>query len=498
MNDRYPTFAKLSRTTALMAVVVAGLLTEVAAQPTLIVPQPDAASAPAASSGQTPFNLHVVASEELLNRFVARSRVEPGEVDDFLFGAKVDGQQWTATQLSLDLRPAGDRAHAAFILDGHVQSQTTGRTEQGAVHSIGRQQFYAVKDVFFDGAQLSTRHAAVHVRTENQNVGASTPLDGTLFEGLGSRIALKVAERNRPQTEEYARNRVVQRVYPSFDKEVDEQLADANDRLEESLRSPLRKAKLLPSAQLARSSDTHLHYAGRFVVGEDQNLVAPAVPLIGPHGLTMYVHESLLNGLLDRLNLQGRKTTDRELRDLVTQLRTAIRGGTDDRDADDRPEPAVKLETEIEFDATQPLAVRFVGNRMELELRATFRPAGQALLPPLAITVPLRLERRPSDEWTLVYGDIDIRPMNGDEIPSLAKTLIRQAIQSDLPAVSFPATLTTDDWPADKPRLKVAELQSADGWLVVSLDGVEPAVPPSAPQPLALPGVATPVRARPR
>ena len=43
----------------------------------------------------------------------------------------------------------------------------------------------------------------------------------------------------------------------------------------------------------------------------------------------------------------------------------------------------------------------------------------------------------------LVYGDVDIQPMNGDEIPSLAKTLIRQAIQSDLPTVSFPATSLT-------------------------------------------------------
>jgi len=496
MHGLHSAATRLTRTAALIAVAVARLLNEAAAQPTLVVPEPTAPSA--ASSPRTPFNLHVVAAEGLLNRFVARSRVEPGEVDDFILGAKVDGQQWTTTQLSLDLRPGAERAHAAFILDGHVQSQTTGRTEQGAVHSVGRQQFHAVKDVFFDGTQLSTRHAAVHVRAENQNVGASTPLDGTLLESLGSRIALRVAERNRPQAEEYARNRVVQRVYPSFDQEVDEQLADANDRLEEHVRNPLRKAKLLPSVQLVRSSETHLHYAGRFVIAEDQILIAPAVPLVGPHGLTMYLHESLLNGMLDRLNLQGRKTTDRALRELGMQLRTAIGGRTDERDADDRPEPAMKLETEIEFDSTQPLAVRFLGNRMELELRATFRPAGQALLPPLTITIPLKLERQPSDEWTLVYGDIDIQALNGDEIPSLAKTLIRQAIQSDLPAVSFPATLTTDSWPVDKPRLKVAELQSADGWLVVSLDGVDAAVPPNAPQPAALPGVATPVRARPR
>ncbi|HUQ72797.1 MAG TPA: hypothetical protein VM165_24935, partial [Planctomycetaceae bacterium] len=157
MHGLHAMAIRSSTAAALIVVVVAGLLNEAAAQPTLIVPERDTPSTPLSvpSSSKTPFNLHVVASEELLNRFVSRSRVEPGEVDAFIFGAKVEGQQWTATQLSLDLRPGADRAHAAFILDGHVQSQTTGRTEQGAVHSIGRQQFHAVKDVYFDGAQLS-------------------------------------------------------------------------------------------------------------------------------------------------------------------------------------------------------------------------------------------------------------------------------------------------------------------------------------------------------
>ena len=76
--------------------------------------------------------------------------------------------------------------------------------------------------------------------------------------------------------------------------------------------------------------------------------------------------------------------------------------------------------------------------------------------------------------------------------------MIRQAIQSDLPTVSFPATLDTRNWPADKPRLKVAELQAADGWLVVSLDGVEPRLPAPVPMPTGPPGVATPLKARPR
>jgi hypothetical protein len=492
---------RLALPTAMAIAVLATPWSFAPAQSPTPIPEaaPTLPTPPASSTPKTPYNLHVVASESLLNRFVTRTTAEPGEVDDFVFGAKVDGRQWTTTQLSLDLRPSSDRAHAVFTLDGHVQSQTTGRTEQGAVHSLGQQQFHAVKDVFFDGLQLSTRHAGVFVRAQNQTIGASTPLDGTLFQELGTRIALKRAERNRPQAEEYARSRVVERVYPSFDKEIDQQLADANDRLDEQVRGSLRKGNLLPTSQLARSSDTHLHYAARMVVGEGASLIAPAVPLVGPHELTVYLHESLLNGLLDRLNLRGRQTTDRELRDLGRQLRQALRGGDDgDTPGEDAPGLGIKLDTEIEFDGETPLAVRFADNRMELQLRATFRPAGQAFLPPLAITVPLKLELQPSQDWTLVWGEIDIQSTNGDEVPTVAKTLVRQAIESDLPQVSFPATLKTPNWPTDRPCLRVSALQATDGWLVISTDLDNPLRKPTEPMPIGPGGVATPIRARPR
>ena len=53
-------------TAALIACAVALPFSEVVAQPALIVPESDA---PAATAPRTPFNLHIVASEELLNRF---------------------------------------------------------------------------------------------------------------------------------------------------------------------------------------------------------------------------------------------------------------------------------------------------------------------------------------------------------------------------------------------------------------------------------------------
>jgi hypothetical protein len=489
-----------------------GLLQPTAAQPPLTIPaeeflpveEPAPALAPAAVPAitPTPFNVHLIVAEEFLNCFVARSDVKPGEVDDVIMGAKVDGQQWTETRLRLDLRPSPDRMHALFVLEGHVQSQTVGRTDQGAVQTLGRQHFYALKDVFFDGQQFSTRHAGVHVRAQNVPVGASTPLDGTLFQGLGTRMALRMAERQRPQSEEIARNRIVEKLYPTFDREIDQQLADLNERLEQQVRGSMRQVNLLPTTQLARSNETHLHYAARFALPDSgPQPPIPTQPLSQPHGATVYLHECLLNGLLDRLRLNGRKVTDRELRNIGAEVRRSLGGLPFDAGT-----PALPVETEIEFDAEQPLAVRFTGSRMELELRATFRPAGQALLPELSITVPVQLQRQPNDDWRLVYGDIVIRSVTGEDLPVVAQNLIRQSLQADLPSISFPSRFDIPAWPENLPRLKLSELQAGDGWLIVGIDATGDGG--GSPQPLAqpqpvfppepLPGIAVPIRGRRR
>lgn len=418
----------------------------------------------------TPHNFHLVVTEAFLNRFVARDEAEPGRIDDFIFGAKVDGDQWTKRSLRLDLIPSYDYAAGVFVLQGQVDSVTIGRTGQGAVQSVGRQDFHAYKDVFFDGNVFSTRHATVFARSFNQPVAAATQLDGTILQRVGQKIALSRAEQQRPQTEAYGRDRVANRVFPTFDGGVDQQLGLANQQLQTRVRSALEQVKLLPTSQRVLTTDTHLHYASRIAVAAE----APAIPtparsLAGPHAINLYLHDGLLNGLVARLNLEGKETTDRELRAVFDRATKFFGGEPKTDDAPGLPGLNAALETEIEFDAVNPLSLHFREGRMVIEIRAVLRPAGQALLPPLLISTPLQLVNQGS-EWQLVRGPIDIVSTNGERLPDVAANLIRQAIEGDFPTVRIPRALDIPNWPADQPKLQLTDLRSADGWLAVSLD----------------------------
>lgn len=462
------------RTILCALLVGVGVLSSTSAQPPLTAPSGREWSSPVVVS-TTPYNLHLVTTEEFLNRFVARQETEPGVVDDFVFGAKVDGTQTTHRTVRLDLRPSAEVATGTIVLEGEVNTVTVGRTDQGAVQSIGRQQFRAFKDVFFDGQAFSTRHATVTARSQNQPVAASTQLDGTILARLGQKIALTRAHQQRPESEEYTRGRVVDRVYPAFDGSIDGQLADANIQLNQ-LRNRLDQARLLPVVQRTLTTESHLHYSARMAQAVEAAPVStPGVSLASTNAIALYVHESLLNGLIDRLQLKGRKTTDRELRQMLDSIRQSV-GAAPENDApagNSSPSglPGMQglLETAIEFDNEMPLTVRFDDGLMVVEIRAVIKPAGQALLPPLLISIPLQLVSRGSD-WHLVRGPIGLQPTNGQPLPEVAAGLIRQSLEGDFPPVQFPRVLPIPNWPADKRPLMLTELRSADGWLAILVD----------------------------
>lgn len=422
----------------------------------------------------TPYNFHLVVSEEFLNRFVARNEVEPGPVDDFVFGAKVDGQQTTASQLRLDLRPSAEQGTAALVLTGQVHALTVGRTDQGAVQSASRQDFIATKDVYFDGTALSTRRAAVQVRASNQPLAAWTRLDGTLLEGLGQKLAITRAEQQRPESEAYARNKVAAKVYSSFNEGVDNELANANGRLMNDLLPLLKTYKLEPDARRTQTTDTHLHQAFRWA-GMDPNtqFPTPTTRLAGARAVSVYLHESLFNGLVDRLQLAGRKTKTSELKALLEDARRNLGISNSTTTAPARPSaiPGLtgSIDTDIEFDAVDPLRIRLQGDELRIELRATFKPAGQPLLPPLFIVIPWRMVQQGAT-WQVTPGRVTIQSTGTQPLPDVAEQLIRQTIEAQLPDSEFPRELTIPGWPANRPPLQLAEVRSADGWIAVSLD----------------------------
>ena len=418
-------------------------------------------------------NFRLTVSESFLNRIVARNEQKPGEVRDFILGAQVRGYQTTETRLRIDVLPNSEKIRAALVLDGLTQSQTTGVTPQAMVDVASKQQFMAVKELFFDGTSFSTRHAVVHVRANNQTLGAKTPLSGTLFGGIADRIAYREAERRKSEAEAIARERVAERVYPEFDSQIDKQLAMANEQLENSVRKGLRLMDLMPSEQQTFSTDRYLQYSAQIT---DERPMTSSESLESAmnrdEGVNLLVHESFLKVLVARANLKGLKTTDKELKASLAPYEVKAT----ENDTSDEASNALKgldnILTDIEFDADDPLTIRLEQNLAKVTIRAKFKPAGQDLLPPLAITISYKSEIA-AQKILVTPTDVQVKVLNQEESnepPGIALTVLSQAIKASISKLAFDRTLPVGLWTFDGTSPGVTGIQSNDGWAAISLN----------------------------
>ena len=374
----------------------------------------------------------------------------------------------------MDLLPGASNARGALVLNGTTQSATTGVTPQAMVDVASQQQFVAVKEIFFDGMKFSTRHAVVHVRAKNQTLGAVTPLTGTLFGGIANRIAYREAERRKPEAEAVARDRVAERVFPEFDNAIDQQLASANDQLESRVRRLLRTANLMPTLQQVSSTDTALHYSAQLAT-ESPTTSSPTFEgrLNVDRGLSLMVHESLLNALVARSGLKGMKTTDREIKALIAPFEYKT-----DKDELEAAQPPVGLPgmdnvvTDIEFDESDPLTIRLEQGRALVTMRAKFKPAGQDVLPALAVTIPYTNELV-GDKFVVTPGKVQVAALDRDDesaIPPLAMNLLSKAIEASLSKLATDRALPASLWPIGGTVPRIAEVQTQDGWGRISVE----------------------------
>lgn len=106
---------------------------------------------------------------------------------------------------------------------------------------------------------------------------------------------------------------------------------------------------------------------------------------------------------------------------------------------------------------------------MIVVIRATFKPAGQSLLPPLLIRIPFHLEPQ-GDAYELTHAAVTVEAENGAELPAVLGSLTQSAIEASLPKVRFPKQIPKAGWkPGDTPP-DLAAVHTDAGWLSIRVE----------------------------
>lgn len=335
------------------------------------------------------YNLRVVASEAYLNKFVGQSRDESGPVRDFILGADVHGNQTTHTNISLNLIPSSNTAQFDLTANGQVATSTLGYTDQATISTQGNHSFTAVKRIVFNGEVFSTGPARIGVSAHNTTTGAETNM-GFLFRGIANGIAMNRAEGMRGESEAIAASRLRDRVLPPFNSEVDKEFRDFNPDIAERL-AALRELNLYPDAKSWSTTDSELKVSTRLMAAGELGGSEPNPAMYLGRGMTVLLHDSLMNNYADRLELAGKSMTDDEIKAKIEGQLTRLLGREVKFSDENKPAPADESSIKtIVFDKVDPLRMHADDGSLVLTIRAGFKQEGKEDIPTQIITLPLK------------------------------------------------------------------------------------------------------------
>lgn len=413
------------------------------------------------------YNFRIAVGEGFLNKVMATQRLNQGQVSDFVMGARIGGYQWTTTNSGVNLKPSPHSLRMDITLSGVSQSSTQGVTRQATVFTSGNHQFWATKEVVFDGDQFFTQPALISVDANNTTTGARTHVSRLPIIGrIADSIAVREAQRRRPQGEAIAASRLTGRVVPELDQAVNQEFGELNSRIDREFWQPLREEGLYPDARQLMTSENTFRMLTRMMKPGELGGSTPWEPDVPFDSVTLMVHESLLNNSADTLGFAGQELRDEEVRDRIENLLSRLLQRDVQFPADERPagenEPNVYI-----FAEQDPIRFAIRNGELYLTIQSGFRREGEESIPTKRIVVPLNF----TVHGNMIHvnrGTVRVYPVGRADVGAAQLVaqagIIRNKIEGALPERQVDGTTTLDVEGRQVP-VTIARLDLLNGWL---------------------------------
>ena len=450
------------------------------------------------------YNLTAVTSDAMLTKLLGETSQTTGPVTDFILGANVSGTEWTTSTVSVRIEPSTNAARIELVIDGTTQSSTVGVTSQANIYTSGYHRFGAVKEIRFDGENISTGPARMtYVQPSNTTTGASTAMSGfPIFGGIADSIAVGEAERRRGESEAIAADRIQTRVLPEVDSRVDKLIQDANSRLHKDLHKRLREAGLYPSVVRATSNQTYLRLSAE--IADKQELSGDVAPSIGYEqaGLVLQLHESLLTNSVHRMKFAGQSMTDAQVKAELERFLTLLAGRKVEIGksmaksapvplkpvppvppapgaapaAAPAPAPAAAPDAAqsgdnslLVFDKDDPIRFTIENGEISLVIRAGIKQEGKEDIPTQTITVPLRLTVK-GNQVLVDRGTVQVAPATAgaDRGTQVVRAgVMRKKLESVITPMALDGVIHVPREGRADADLAISDIKAFGGWLTI-------------------------------
>ena len=420
------------------------------------------------TDGKPFYNLHVLTTESFANRQLARNDTQTGPVADIVLGAQVRGQHRTETQLSVDFKPSLGKARVDLFLNGKTRSETTGTLPEATVETLGQHTFRLHKPTWFDGYRFTTTSPGVRINTNNTPRGVRTTYSNLPLIGqYAQNVAWQQVRKNRTQTEQISAQKLSQRVVPQFNQQIDRELAGINKRIKNNYLLALEQYRIKPDDIFVATSEEYLRLSAG--VRTPLPILQTEPPASRPHGtaLSVYVHESMIGSLIQRMGTNGLAVPDQRLKQLLSMLKGAENQSSDFNPLSTTASPELYTLT---INNNRPVWLEVENGQILLNLQFGIRPKVGSELPEQHVVIPLDLQVQ-GDSISVTPGAMTIEPADESSsgiTDSIVTNLLKQRLKQQLVPTQIPALFNL---PGSNPtRLRVREIKMELGWLMLAID----------------------------
>jgi hypothetical protein len=306
-------------------------------------------------------NMRVAITADFINRLLPDLEPIEEDVDDYILGASVYGRSRTSTRLLVRLLPDRRNLRIGLEARGNVFSETASSKGGATFFDSGESSYVARKLLLVDRRGIRVGRASADASTYTDLTGVETDLDILPFFGSFARaIAIQQYDSNWSSAILEAEGRVASRASRRLDHEVQVRLAQAQERFRSKVLDPLDKLGLEPAALELQTTDDRATIRARLAGELQLAAFTPRPRAPGDSLLSLQIHESALNNILDRLELDGRRVG---IRDLYRQLADAF-GRADVAIPEDLPDDVT-----VEFAPSEAVRVRCDGGQITLTIR---------------------------------------------------------------------------------------------------------------------------------
>ncbi|MCI0360008.1 MAG: hypothetical protein L0211_16140 [Planctomycetaceae bacterium] len=259
-------------------------------------------------------NVRVALSSHLVNRMLPKAQQLYEPVVDTIQEAEVRGESLTTTRVRLVLVPDRHRWNIGLEANGEVASNTSSSKGPAKFYQNSTSLFRARKRVTVDRRGIRLQDAEAAAGVNNNLDDFETDFDGIpLLGNLVRAIARNQYETSQPAAREEVAGKIVWRASSQLDREVAEKLEKAKRDLQAKLIDPLQRLDLEPTAVDMETTAERL--IARFrMAGRDQiSAHTPRPQAPGDSILSVQIHETAMNNVLDHLKLHGKRIELREL-----------------------------------------------------------------------------------------------------------------------------------------------------------------------------------------